>query len=261
MPTPPPQPASAWSALRERFPWPERRPEAAPIAWSMDYGGRGLILDAIRRRGVRVILEIGVFLGGSLRQWLAASPDTVAVAVDPWPDLKRIPGNPRFVERHPIGRRHAEQLFRPGGLHDTFLASMWDLRDRVVPVRGTGLELLPTLRELGLRPDLIYVDADKKGAELPRCLELFPDALVGGDDWIWQDGRIFPIREPARELARRQGRVLKAIDNTWLIDDRPWSGFQRRLWCTRLPSTLVHELDARRQRLVGRNSAGTRVSP
>lgn len=259
MPTLPAQHAAAWSALRDRFPWPERRPDVAPIGWSMDYGGRGLILDAIRSRDIRVIVEVGVFLGGSLRQWLGASPDVVAVAVDPWFDWVVTPGQGSFVERHPIGRKHAAQLFAPGGHLASFLASTWDLRDRVVPVRGTGLGLLPTLHALGLRPDLIYLDADKTGTELPICGELFPKALVGGDDWIWQDGRTFPIREAARSAARRQGRVLKRVDNTWLIDDRPWTSAQSRLWWRCLPSTVRRELDARRTRMLGRTSDGTRV--
>ena len=249
----------AWTTLRQRYPWPERRPEAAPIDWSMDYGGRELLLEAIRTRGLRVVVEIGVFLGGSLRQWLAASPHVVAVAVDPWDDLESHPGRESFVARHPIGRRHASQLFAPEGHYASFLASAWDLRERVVPIRGRGAEVLPALHSIGLKPDLIYLDADKRGSELPICAELFPSAIIGGDDWIWSDGASFPMRGPARATARAQRRVLKTVDNTWLIDDRPWSAFERRLWWRRLPWTLRHELDAMRQRRQGRDSSRMKV--
>lgn len=247
----------AWSTLQERFPWPAKKPAAEPVAWSMDYGGRDLITDVIASRRLRVVLEIGVFLGGSVRQWLDACDDVVVVAVDPWRDLKRTTTHKTLVEKHQLGRRYGDQLFAPEGLYDTFVASLWDQRLRVVPIRGTGIEVLPIIHAAGLRPDLIYLDADKKGKELPQCAELFPGALIGGDDWIWQDGRSFPIRIPAFETARRQGRVLKHVDQTWLIDDRPWTWRQRLLWARRLPWSVGHTLDAGRQRLCGRTSAGT----
>lgn len=250
---------SAWSALRERFPWPAEKPAVAAVAWSMDYGGRGLITDVLAGRRLRVVLEIGVFLGGSVRQWLDASDEVVVVAVDPWPDMKRNHPHGSFVERHPLGRRYGDQLFAPEGLFNTFIASLWDQRLRIVPVRGSGLDILPELHALGLRPDLVYVDADKKGNELSLCAELFPAALIGGDDWTWQDGRTFPIRLPAADTARRQGRFLKHVDQTWLIDDRPWTRRQRLLWWRRLPWSVGHSLDAVRQRLSGRDSSGTLV--
>jgi hypothetical protein len=69
--------------LKARYPWPTERPSESPILWSLDYGGRRLITDAIASRGVNVLLEIGSFLGGSARQWLAASREVVVVCVDP----------------------------------------------------------------------------------------------------------------------------------------------------------------------------------
>lgn len=245
---------AAWAALRERFPWPAERPKADAIRWSMDYGGRGLIVDVLANRPRRLVLEIGTFLGGSARQWLQAADGVRVVAVDPWPDLKRQPPLGSFVERHPIGRRHADQLFARNGLYDSFLSSMWDLRERIVPVRGTAQDALPTLHALGLRPDLIYVDSDKTGRELPLCERLFPGALICGDDWMWQDGTAFPIRRPAIDLARRQGRPLKCADHTWLIDDCPWSWRQRLCWLRHMPSATWHRLDAVRQRLSGLSS-------
>lgn len=215
-----------------------------------------MITDVLASRRLRVVLEIGVFLGGSVRQWLEASDELVVVAVDPWPNLDPLRRHESYVARHSSGRRHAHQLFAPDGLYNTFLASLWDQRERIVPVRGLGVDVLPALRTTGLRPDLIYLDADKSGVELPLCATLFPDALIGGDDWIWQDGRTFPIRGPVRETARRQRRELKCIDQTWLIDDRPWTWGQRMAWARRLPWTVGHTIDAARQRMCGRNSAG-----
>lgn len=246
----------AWSVLRERFPWPSLKPAVEPIAWSMDHGGRELITATLASRRLRIVLEIGVFLGGSARQWLDASGELVVVAVDPWRDLRRGARPKSFVERHPLGQRYGKQLFAPDGLYDSFIASLWDYRHRVVPARGVGIDILPQLHAVGLQPDLIYVDADKKGDELPMCAELFPKALIGGDDWIWQDGRTFPIRGPVRATALRQQRVLKHVDQTWLIDDRPWTWRERFAWLRRLPWTAGHTIDAARQQLCGKDSSG-----
>ncbi len=56
---------SALQQLRHRFFWPEKRPNVAPIDWSIDAGGRHLVVDVIRQRKLNVVLEIGVFVGNA----------------------------------------------------------------------------------------------------------------------------------------------------------------------------------------------------
>ena len=240
-------------AVREQYPWPVERPDEAAIPWSMDYGGRGLITNAIASRGVAIVLEIGSFLGGSARQWLAASPDVVVICVDPWPDL--VDSRP-LIDTHPIGRAFRQQLRAPGGVYRSFLSSVWDVRDRLIHVRGKAVDALPALHGLGLRPDLVYLDADKKGAEIAVCDELFPGALVGGDDWNWSDGYSFPIREPVYRSVRTRGRFLKCFGNTWLIDDRPWSLRERILHLQSIPRSSLQVAHSLVRRLRGRTSSG-----
>jgi len=57
--------------------------------------------------------------------------------------------------------------------------------------RGIGREILPALHSLVLRPDLIFSDAGKQAAEVAICYELFPEAIIGGDDWLRCDGNQF----------------------------------------------------------------------
>lgn len=226
----------------------------ASVPWSMDYGGRHLITDLITRRGLRIVLEVGSFVGGSARQWLAASPQVIVVCVDPWNDIV---GSRPFMDAHPFGRTFARQLREPDGLFQSFLSSMWDCRDRAVAVRGKATDKLPELHSLGLKPDLIYIDADKRGAEIALCDDLFPDALVGGDDWNWRDGRSITIRAPARKSARSRCRVLKNYGNTWLIDDRPWTVRERTLQFLSMPRSMAQTISSVTQQLRGRTSAGT----
>lgn len=239
--------------LRIQHPWPSRRPDVPSVPWVMDYGGRELIRHLIDRRNIRIIVEIGAFVGGSVRQWLEASSDVVVVAIDPWPQLK---GSNPFYDSHPVGRAHASQLREPDGLYHAFLATLWQERERVIPVRGTGQQMLPALFELGLRPDLVFLDADKTAIELNICDDLFPEAIVCGDDWLWCDGKRFPSQRPVRECAQRRGRTLKCVSNTWLIDDRPWSIDERRLWFSGLPTAMRRRFTAWRRALRGLDSAG-----
>ncbi len=248
---------SAWSLLKEQYPWPLEQPEVKPLHWSLDYGGRELITNLIARRKVRVVLEIGVYLGGSARQWLSVSPDVLVVAVDLWPQVT-LSG---FEVRDPIGRRYWDQLSAPDGLYRTFLSSMWDERQRIVPVRSRSTEVLPELHALGLRPDLVYLDAGKTGVEIPLLEQLFPDALISGDDWCWHDGRQFPIRMPVKESCRRRGYHLKQVHNTWLIDDQPWTRQERLIRLRCLPREILHRAGAIRQQIRGVNSIGISIRP
>jgi predicted O-methyltransferase YrrM len=243
------------AGLKARYPWPTERPSESPILWSLDYGGRRLITDAIASRGVSVLLEIGSFLGGSARQWLAASREVVVVCVDPWPDLI---DSGRGIAAHHIGRAYRDQLRAPEGVYRSFLSSMWDVRHRIVHVRGMSLDVLPELHSLGLRPDMVYIDADKKGHEIPVCDELFPDAVIAGDDWNWSDGFSFPIREPAYRSARKRGRRLKCVGTTWLIDDGPWTIRERLLQLQSSPRSLTQAAHSLMRRLNGTTSSGRR---
>jgi hypothetical protein len=247
-------PPALWLQLQERYPWPGERPDVKPIDWSVDYGGRDLITNLIARRKLRMVLELGVFLGGSARQWLMASPDVLVVAVDPWPEITS--ATHQFYFNHPIGRRHWDQLTAPHGGYRTFLSSLWNLRQRIVPVRAGSMTVLPELHALGLRPDLVYLDTDKTGQEISLCEALFPEALISGDDWYWQDGRQFPIRVPVTESCRRRGYHQKQVDNTWLIDSHPWTWQERLIRLRSVPKELFHRLDVVRQQMGGVNSGG-----
>lgn len=203
--------------------------------------GRDLIRHLIATRKPRIIVEIGAFVGGSIRQWLDVSPNATVVAIDHWPQIR---GHNAFQEGHPVGRRHSRQLREPDGLYHAFLATMWEHRERVIPVRGRAIDTLSALHAIGLRPDLVFIDADKRLAELALCDELFPEAVVCGDDWLWCDGVRYPSQQPVRESASRRRRVLKCVSNTWLIDDRPWTAAERLIWLRELPTALARRITA-----------------
>lgn len=221
--SPAPPDDAALDRLRRAYPWPPQRPAVRTIDWSLDAGGKHLIIDRIVNGPVRVLVEIGVFLGGSVKTWLRASPDLTVVAVDPWglpdvPEYARQTGKPAWA---------VEQLRREEGFYETFLANLWEDRHRVIPLRGSAPEALYEIHRFGVQPDLVFLDADKSGREIEVCHELFPRAILSGDDWWWGTDRFwnpddgYPIRRPVLDFCKRHDLFLKTARHTWLIEDRP----------------------------------------
>lgn len=207
--------------LQARFPWPADHPNVQPIDWSLDGGGRWMVQQLLRRRNLKVVLEIGVFLGGSVRNWLSSSDDVVVVAVDPWPDSWDVASIARKMGK---SDEVIAQLSAPDGMYKTFLANLWDQQSRVIPVREYSPGILHQLCEMGLQPDLIYLDSDKTGDEIELCHQLFPNAIMTGDDWGWCDeSGGFPIRKPVEEFCRVNNRYLRVENATWVIDTQPAS--------------------------------------
>ena len=219
--------------LRDKYPWPDERPDFDPINWSLDGGGRWLVTEKIQRKECAVVLEIGSFLGGSVKSWLNASPDVVVVAIDPWPETLDLSD---YAQKNNKGPKAISQLGRHDGFYQTFLANLWDHRDRVIPVREYSPAIHHELASIGLQPDLIYLDSDKVGTEIEICHDLFPSAVMTGDDWCWSDeSGNFPIREPVQNYCDEHGLHLKVENATWLIDRDPpslafrWRCFRRAI--------------------------------
>lgn len=205
--------------VADRHPWPEQRPDFTSSDWSLDGGGKRLVFDRIPSDRPFVVLEIGAFLGASTRQWLDHSPTVHVVAVDPWQDDPGFSWGD-YAATH--GRAElGEQLRRPDGPYQTFLATNWEYRDRLTPVRGKSPDVLSELSDAGCVPDLIYFDNDKSGRDIDVAHDLWPNAALTGDDWRWmdQDG-VYAVRASVRSFARKHGVKVAADRSTWALTHR-----------------------------------------
>jgi hypothetical protein len=221
-------PAAAGSSvnrLAKQFPWPAQRPSLRRVDWGLDAGGKKLVKDLIRKLPRdSVVLEIGSFLGGSALQWLQCSGQFTLICVDPWVYRNSIR---RFAIRQGQPEWVVRQIDQPDGGYLTFLNNLWEYRHRVIPMRGCSQEMLPLIAAAGVRPSLIYLDADKTGREIEPCHALFPEAIITGDDWWFGVDRWrrpdegYPIRRPVRAFCRRHGRYLRTSKMTWVIDTQP----------------------------------------
>lgn len=162
-----------FQALIAKYVWPQVPPKFDKTEWSLDGGGRQLVLNRIQTGEPFLIIEIGVFLGASVKQSMVCN---IAQRVcdrnqDPWEGEQWAD----YARKH--GRDLlAEQFSRESGPYMTFLSFMWGFKDRLQPVRGTSPEKLYELVGLGIQPDLVYFDSNKTGNDnqdstyaFPRC--------------------------------------------------------------------------------------------
>ena len=76
-----------------------------------------------------------------------------------------------------------DQLNSDDGLFLCTISNLWEFRDRFIPVQGRSPEILHEVASLGVAPDILFLDNDKSGQELATCHQLWPSALLCGDDW------------------------------------------------------------------------------
>lgn len=192
--------------------WPRSKPRAAAFmhGWFLETHLR--VFEALlKRREVTTILELGSWYGAST-QWLAERcPEATVYAVDLWDDdfiLTELGDH-----YSTMGFAKLKRMLRDHPLWETFLTNLWDLRDRVVPLRTTTTEGMRELKAAGVKPDLIYIDADhhydavKK--DLESALDYFPEATVVGDDY----GHYDDVKRAVTEVARAHSKVVHVDQN------------------------------------------------
>jgi predicted O-methyltransferase YrrM len=185
--------------LTEAHAWPKERPEDAAPGQEQGWLGAGteVMLARALSPATHLVVELGAWLGLSTRFIANHAPGAVVVSVDHWK------GSPE----HLTDARYQQLLPR---LYETFLARCWDYRDRVVPLRMSSLDGLRKVAEYGLRPDVVYIDAEHSfeavSAELALARRLFPGAALVGDDYDWAG-----VRDAVTAFARQQGLVVERV--------------------------------------------------
>lgn len=213
------------SALKVQHPWPDISSlDGEPsYVWSLDGGGRHLIVELIRDLRPSIFLELGTFLGGSALQWLENSPPSMTLIVgDVWGESAQ---NWIFEQMENPAPWIADvdkvrALAAPLQAHGIFKVAMHNLRefrDRVVPMRMSRAELYSEIKTF-LEPDIIYIDAGKERPDYIDAEKMFPKAVLCGDDWEWQNERgDFPVRAFVHELAERRNCDVVVDRATWVL--------------------------------------------
>jgi predicted O-methyltransferase YrrM len=160
------------------------------------------LIDTIPK-SARLVVEVGSWLGRSTRFLADLIPQAHIVAIDHWqgsPEHLRDPELAAFLPR----------------LYETFLAESWDYRERIIPVRAPSTDGLRLVADAGLKPDLVYLDADHSAesvrADLTAILDLFPGVRIVGDDWDWAS-----VREGVDSVAGERGILVQVYNTAWRI--------------------------------------------
>lgn len=187
--------------LKKMFPFPASEPDV-PLS---DHGWFGLeneeLLKAALGPHTKVVLELGSWLGKSTRFIAQAAPNAALIALDHWLGSAEHKINPTLRPMLPI-------------LHETFLKNCWALRDRLIPLRANTVPGMKLVHGHGILPDLVYVDAahdyQSVRADIMTALELFPDALLCGDDFQWPG-----VAQAVRERVSEGAMTALVKGNAW----------------------------------------------
>jgi hypothetical protein len=195
--------------LAARYPWPEQCP-------TNPFDRRGWFSEPNRQALMQflphepcLILEVGSFLGASLRFMMELRPGSFFIAVDPFSIVLEEANSLEICD------------FR-----DNFYANCWNYRDRLIAVPEEYADAFPILKQLGVRPDVAYIDGEHTyaavKADATRTLELNPDALLIGDDYSDPTSISYGLRAAVTELCRETGRRLHVIGgHVWVLESEP----------------------------------------
>lgn len=244
----------ALADLIDSNPWPSGQPEAPTVDWGWGIEGEELLRQLVDP-GVEVVLEVGSLLGGSARFWAQHCPEAHVLCVDPWIDVTNLEDRP-FLEHVPELVDFV--LDRTDGLFDVFLASNWELRDRITPLRGYSPDRLTDVVRHQVRPDVVYVDGshvyEDVIADMTTARALFPDALLCGDDYNWP-----AVGAAVDYVVANRGDRLQRAGNTWVIEQAgdgsrhaarsaETIGPVERSWPIRMAMAVAAELPGRSRR-------------
>ena len=174
--------------LKIKHKFPNKKPDLKQIdhGW-MSYGNKRLVSKYLTAN-VKVVLELGVWLGVSVKYELDISSDTIVIAVDLWDD------GGETIQRSVKGKKNIDKniVNASKDLYNYFLLNVWDYKDRIIPIRMDGRKVLKYLKDMGIKPDLIYLDMDHEYepvlSDLKEICKYFPDVPIIGDDILYHKG-------------------------------------------------------------------------
>jgi hypothetical protein len=192
--------------LRNRYPWPSEMPNVPvdPHGW---FGWcHEEVLGHMCGPETKLILELGSWLGKSTRWILGRCPNATVIAVDHWKGSPEIEADDK------------EAGSKEPTLYETFLANCWEYRDRLIPMRTETTRAMPELVALGIKPELVFIDASHTYEDVKADLTLsstsFPGARLCGDDY---GGKWTGVKKAVDELCANIGMRVYHVEQAWSI--------------------------------------------
>lgn len=176
--------------------YPENKPDLKPIVHGWLCHDSKFLLNKYLQSG-QTVIEIGSWLGQSANYICDKIDNGKLYCVDTWK------GSLEHIDRYD---------FLPD-LYELFIINTWDNKDIITPVRAKSSEAIPYLANLGVVPDVVYIDASHKYEDvlldITNCKKLFPNAIIVGDDWLW-DG--------VQKAVKDSGFKYKNLNKSWCME-------------------------------------------
>lgn len=207
--------AEATNILRDWFPWPAQKYEGTPDQLDQHFTCHSTSITLNRmleETRPHTVLEIGVWLGGTTKQFVEAGVSNV-ISVDTWLGSEEHQNRTAWADR----RDDSDQFL--GQLYDQFITNLWDHRERIIPIRSTGIAAMHLLQCFCVAPELIFVDGSHDEVsvrtELDLAHRLFPNAPIVCDDYApdeqWLGGLVRAAnafsKDSCRDLIFCEGRT------------------------------------------------------
>ncbi len=160
----------------------------------------------LEKKQIHTVIEVGVFLG-NLTSYIAPKLPNGGryFAIDHWKGSEEhaVPGTVEFTCLE--------------NMYEQFLSNMihLHLQDTVIPVRMTSLAAAKKLKKLGIKGDLIFIDAAHDYVSVYQDIALWFDMLAPhgvfcGDDWHYGG-----VRTAVQQFAKRKGLSIYTNGNFW----------------------------------------------
>lgn len=205
---------SSMEILKEMYHWPEKKPSVLQDSHSLF--GNHKQMKRILSNDMRIIIELGSWLGASTRFILNNAPNATVIAIDHWKGSTEHQKDMAIYYSDVYAKRLKT-------LYETFLINCWTYKNRLIPLRATTLQGLQIIYNLGIVPDLVYVDAshdfDSVLKDLEKIYSCFPSTLIIGDDWEWDKMKNdhYPVRRAVKFFLKKYGFEVVFEKNFWMI--------------------------------------------
>lgn len=187
----------------KKLPYPYNTIKVMPYKEHGWYVNSKQIKRLIEERNVKIIVEVGSWLGSSTMHFATTLPKGGKVyAVDHWLGSKEEQTEEYSVLLKDLYRQFLSNIIHRG------------LVSKVIPIR---MESLEASRSLNVIPDLVYLDASPDTASVYNDLKAwFPfvkgHGVICGDDWTCES-----VKEAARKFADEHHFKINYSENFWQI--------------------------------------------
>ena len=189
--------------------WPNRKPKYQYMHGWLGYGNKEELIRILDDSSINIICELGTWYGKSAEFMMNYNSEKLLICVDLWSNNDIKEGNQVIKYNDKYG-----SILDKYPLYQTFLGNLWKHKERIIPLKMDTKKALRKIKNMGIEPDAIYIDANHTykdvKAEIDLSLKLFPNVVLLGDDINWSG-----VKKAVLECANKYGYEVIKNRNCW----------------------------------------------